>query len=104
MTFHQHRDRLVRLQPMDRDELCTWISIYAFSREGPSASTRIYYESAHPVGEGAVSRMDVISMYIPDVPLALAYFPQDGLGVMDLLRSKLHLMSEGTLPLSKFGS
>ncbi|GIZ49055.1 hypothetical protein CKM354_001209500 [Cercospora kikuchii] len=63
--------------PWTDDEVCTWISIYAFSREGPSASTRIYYESAHPVGEGAVSRMDVINMYIPNIPLALAYFPQE---------------------------
>ncbi|EME43958.1 hypothetical protein DOTSEDRAFT_71691 [Dothistroma septosporum NZE10] len=63
--------------PWTEDEVCTWISIYAFSREGPAASTRIYWESNHPVGEGAFSRMDVINLYIPNTPLALAYFPQE---------------------------
>lgn len=63
--------------PWTEDEVCTWVSIYAFSRAGPVASTRIYYEATHPVGEGAVSRMDVIGMYIPNVPLALAYFPRE---------------------------
>lgn len=28
------------------EEICAWVSFYWFSRAGPSASTRIYYESA----------------------------------------------------------
>ncbi|KXT04230.1 hypothetical protein AC579_8345 [Pseudocercospora musae] len=63
--------------PWTEEEVCEWISIYAFSREGPMASTRIYWESNHPVGQGAMSRMDVINMHVPNVPLALAYFPNE---------------------------
>ncbi|KAH9920474.1 Alpha/Beta hydrolase protein [Fomitopsis serialis] len=32
--------------PWDDDEVLTWISIYWFSRAGPAASARIYYEQA----------------------------------------------------------
>lgn len=31
------------------DEICTWISIYWFSKAGPAASCRIYYEMIHDV-------------------------------------------------------
>lgn len=33
------------------DKIYTWISIYAFSRAGPGASTRIYYGTIHSVRE-----------------------------------------------------
>lgn len=65
--------------PWTEDEVLTWVSIYAFSREGPAASTRIYYESMHPAKSitDSISRWDLISSYIPNVPLALAYFPKE---------------------------
>ncbi|KAJ7093790.1 Alpha/Beta hydrolase protein [Mycena epipterygia] len=56
--------------PWDDDEVLTWISIYWFSRAGPAASLRIYYE---------VSAEDGIppSMYepLPTIPLGYSYFP-----------------------------
>lgn len=73
--------------PWTEDEVLTWVSIYAFSREGPAASARIYYESVHPPSPPktrtesspsvGISRWDVIQSYVPKVPLALAYFPQE---------------------------
>lgn len=33
--------------PWTDDEILTWISVYYFSRAGPGASTRIYYEVMH---------------------------------------------------------
>ncbi|KAF8512599.1 Alpha/Beta hydrolase protein [Hysterangium stoloniferum] len=36
--------------PWTDDEILTWISIYWFSREGPAASLRIYYEVAQRAG------------------------------------------------------
>ncbi|CAF9923879.1 MAG: hypothetical protein GOMPHAMPRED_003474 [Gomphillus americanus] len=62
--------------PWTDDEILTWVSIYVFSRMGAGASTRIYYESGHPLA-GSASRMEVIQSYIPNVPLALAYFPNE---------------------------
>jgi hypothetical protein len=48
----------------------TWISIYWFSRGGPTASLRIYYEvdinSAYSVSETP-----------PTIPLGLSHFPMD---------------------------
>ena len=47
----------------------TWISIYWFSRGGPTAAARIYYEYFnHPT--------DLTTPYIP-VPLGISYFPQE---------------------------
>ena len=47
----------------------TWVSIYWFSRAGPAASVRIYYELAL-TGE-------VISFPKTTVPVGLSYFPKD---------------------------
>lgn len=66
--------------PWTDDEILTWISIYAFSRAGPAASTRIYHESTHPVRSlpGAISRDEVISSYIPPkVKIGVANFPKE---------------------------
>ena len=61
--------------PWTDDEILTWISIYAFSRAGPAASVRIYYESQHTDANGW-TRNAVIAKPVPSsVPLALAYFP-----------------------------
>lgn len=38
------------------EEILTWVSVYYFSRAGPTASTRIYYEASAPVPESAKSK------------------------------------------------
>ena len=61
--------------PWTDDEILTWISVYQFSRAGPAASSRIYYEIQHPV---KIEQSDqIVSGYIPDVKLGLSYFPRD---------------------------
>ncbi|KAJ7627636.1 Alpha/Beta hydrolase protein [Mycena polygramma] len=50
------------------DEVLTWISIYWFSRAGPTASLRIYFE----VGMDGFSISDP-----PTIPLGLSHFPKD---------------------------
>ena len=49
--------------------MLTWVSIYWFSRAGPAASVRIYYELAL-TGE-------VISFPKTTVPVGLSFFPKD---------------------------
>jgi hypothetical protein len=57
--------------PWTEDEIFTWISIYQFSRMGPGAAHRIYYEVTHTTpGPGKVTRADLIK-YIPHVKLGL---------------------------------
>jgi hypothetical protein len=58
--------------PWTDDEVLTWISIYAFSRAGPDAASRIYYEREHDKTKANEMRVKYI-----DVPLGLSYFPQD---------------------------
>ncbi|KAH6895401.1 Alpha/Beta hydrolase protein [Thelonectria olida] len=59
--------------PWTDDEILTWVSLYQFSKAGPEASVRIYYETKHgnPEQEGKV--LD----YVPGVELGLSYFPKD---------------------------
>jgi pimeloyl-ACP methyl ester carboxylesterase len=59
--------------PWTDDEILTWISIYAFSRAGPHASIRIYYEAQH-VDPGLRERL--IRSWMPQ-PLGLSYFPKE---------------------------
>ncbi|EIM87325.1 epoxide hydrolase [Stereum hirsutum FP-91666 SS1] len=56
----------------DDDEVLTWVSIYWFSRAGPAASIRIYYEMEDLWGPG------VIPINIKHVPIGISYFPQEG--------------------------
>jgi len=56
--------------PWTDDEILTWISIYWFSRAGPAASARIYYETTHP-------RDPQLLKYNPNVKLGLSTFPRD---------------------------
>jgi hypothetical protein len=44
--------------PWTDDEIFTWVSIYAFSRAGPGAAHRIYYEVSH-TKSGDVTRADI---------------------------------------------
>ncbi|ESZ97174.1 putative epoxide hydrolase [Sclerotinia borealis F-4128] len=63
--------------PWTDDEIFTWVSIYYFSRAGPGAAHRIYYEVEHTVpGPGNVTRDDV-ETYIPGVKLGLSFNPKE---------------------------
>ncbi|KAK0201601.1 Alpha/Beta hydrolase protein [Desarmillaria ectypa] len=49
--------------------LLTWVSIYWFSREGPTVSIRLYYEY--------VQSGDRVLTKEPTIPLGLSYFPKE---------------------------
>lgn len=54
------------------EEILTWVSIYYFSRAGPGATNKIYYDNEHrdpPVFPAAQVYMDVL--------LGIARFPKD---------------------------
>ncbi|TFK52705.1 alpha/beta-hydrolase [Heliocybe sulcata] len=52
------------------DEVLTWISIYWFSRAGPAASLRIYYEAHHAE--------DIFNQpYVGGCPMGVSYFPAE---------------------------
>ncbi|KAK0435513.1 alpha/beta-hydrolase [Armillaria borealis] len=59
--------------PWDDDEVLTWISIYLFSRSGPTASIRIYYEVFN-------SDMAVLGEK-PLIPYGVSYFPKELISV-----------------------
>ncbi|KAJ7093781.1 Alpha/Beta hydrolase protein [Mycena epipterygia] len=56
--------------PWDDDEVLTWISIYWFSRAGPAAPLRIYYEVS--AEEGVLPSVHDV---LPTIPLGYSYFP-----------------------------
>ncbi|KAG7093559.1 hypothetical protein E1B28_007229 [Marasmius oreades] len=58
--------------PWDDDEVLTWISIYWFSRAGPAASIRNYYEHNKMGG-----RLWLIEKYPTTIPLGYSRFPKD---------------------------
>ncbi|KAI1259017.1 microsomal epoxide hydrolase [Xylariaceae sp. FL1019] len=58
------------------EEVCTWVSIYWFSRAGPAASSRIYYEFQQDV-ESTLGRLRNWS----HVKIGLARFPHDPCGL-----------------------
>ncbi|KAF1817350.1 epoxide hydrolase 1 [Eremomyces bilateralis CBS 781.70] len=62
--------------PWTDDEILTWISIYWFSRAGPAASVRIYYEIMHQSTPRMTDRTR-LEKHIVGVPLGLAYFPRE---------------------------
>ncbi|PIL23394.1 hypothetical protein GSI_14705 [Ganoderma sinense ZZ0214-1] len=57
--------------PWTDDEVIEWVSIYYFSRAGPAASTRIYYEMSD--GGEQIGR----SPGWTSVPLGVSYFPAE---------------------------
>lgn len=59
--------------PWTDDEILTWISIYWFSRAGPAATTRIYYEFFHDPSKLPVQA----GQYNAKVPMGLAHFPKE---------------------------
>ncbi|KAL0569709.1 hypothetical protein V5O48_012248, partial [Marasmius crinis-equi] len=58
--------------PWDDDEVLTWMSVYWFSRAGPAASVRIYYE---------YTQMPIVKSNAPfpkvSIPTGLSFFPAD---------------------------
>ncbi|GLB38195.1 putative epoxide hydrolase [Lyophyllum shimeji] len=59
--------------PWDDDEVLTWISIYYFSRAGPTASLRIYYENQQATrGRSAYSEEETTT-----VPAGHSHFPKE---------------------------
>ncbi|KAJ7062219.1 Alpha/Beta hydrolase protein [Mycena amicta] len=57
--------------PWEDDEVLTWISSYYFSRAGPAASIRIYYE-VHWGDEHFP-----LPAQSPTIPMGISYFPQE---------------------------
>jgi hypothetical protein len=55
--------------PWTEDEILTWISVYWFSKAGPTSSTRIYYEYVQTQGGLAGEKANT------NIPLGLSYFP-----------------------------
>ncbi|CAL1713417.1 unnamed protein product [Somion occarium] len=55
--------------PWTDDEVLTWISLYWFSRPGPAASVRIYYE--------VVAASDFTRPQWISVPIGFSYFPKE---------------------------
>ncbi|CAL1713455.1 unnamed protein product [Somion occarium] len=58
--------------PWTDDEVLTWISIYWFSRAGPAASLRIYYEFGTEEGQA-----DWAKLKSPTIPFGLSYFAKE---------------------------
>lgn len=56
------------------NEILTWISIYQFSRAGPDAACRIYYEATHTNVEEETAK---IYGHNGKVKLGITYFPKD---------------------------
>ncbi|KAG6901841.1 hypothetical protein C0995_007344 [Termitomyces sp. Mi166 len=57
----------------DDDEVLTWISLYWFSRAGPAASIRIYYE-----GFKAADSKDLLSLIVhTKIPVGYSHFPKE---------------------------
>jgi pimeloyl-ACP methyl ester carboxylesterase len=73
--------------PWTDDEVLTWVSIYWFSRAGPAASVRIYYELALS-GE-------TINFPKTTVPVGLSFFPKElARFPKALLRAKARIVFE----------
>lgn len=59
--------------PWTDDEVLTWVSLYWFSKAGPAASLRIYYE----VAQHGDIRPDFSPVDLPTVPHGVSYFPKE---------------------------
>ena len=59
--------------PWTDDEVLTWVSIYAYSRAGPTAASRIYYEMRHDpekIGQR-------VGQWVPGPKLGISRFPKE---------------------------
>ncbi|KAG7005747.1 epoxide hydrolase [Physcia stellaris] len=67
--------------PWDVEEALTWISIYQFSRAGPAAPQRIYYEVGHTSADGPdpskICTYDTLQEYNDKVPIGFTQSPRD---------------------------
>lgn len=63
--------------PWTKDEILTWISLYWFSKPGPGASVRIYFEAMNPDVDGSGLKSDKDFFEWTKVPLGLTQFPKD---------------------------
>ncbi|KAI0366947.1 alpha/beta-hydrolase [Pilatotrama ljubarskyi] len=61
--------------PWTDDEVLEWVSVYWFSRAGPAASVRIYYEMTGGNSKDAMHLMKDAKW--TSVPLGLSYFPAE---------------------------
>jgi pimeloyl-ACP methyl ester carboxylesterase len=59
--------------PWTDDEILTWVSIYWFSRAGPAASVRIYYETVQS-GDLDLEHHHEVPRH---VPMGASYFPKE---------------------------
>ncbi|VDB86668.1 unnamed protein product [Peniophora sp. CBMAI 1063] len=59
----------------NEDEVLTWISIYWFSRAGPTASTRLYYEAM--AGGSSSEPGALFNVFKVNVPIGLSFFPRE---------------------------
>lgn len=66
--------------PWTKDEILTWLSIYWFSKAGPGASVRIYFEAGNPDPSLGL-KSDKAFFEWTKVPLGLTQFPRDIAGV-----------------------
>ncbi|KAK8108185.1 uncharacterized protein PG998_010198 [Apiospora kogelbergensis] len=55
-------------------EVCKWVSIYWFSKAGPAATMRIYYEFMHDKNPMAAT---INSTYLKDIKIGSSQFPKD---------------------------
>ena len=68
--------------PWTDDEILTWISIYQFSRNGPDAAHRTYYETLHTEAkdqedQSKLCSSDNLLRYTPHVKLGFSYNPKE---------------------------
>ncbi|EGN99660.1 hypothetical protein SERLA73DRAFT_88214 [Serpula lacrymans var. lacrymans S7.3] len=76
----------------DDDEVLTWISIYWFSRAGPAASVRIYFEVMHNNDRSKV----MLSGPAPTIPMGVSHFPKELVALPRAwIRSTGNLVYEG---------
>ncbi|KAJ9668851.1 hypothetical protein H2201_001097 [Coniosporium apollinis] len=61
--------------PWTDDEVITWVSIYWFSRAGPTAAARLYYEAMHDKSTGDL--LQIVGGWVPGVKLGIAHFPKE---------------------------
>ncbi|KAF9474184.1 alpha/beta-hydrolase [Pholiota conissans] len=71
------------------DEVLTWISVYWFSRAGPAASLRIYYEMAKYIGKPFSTATNPV-----EIPTGHSYFPQEIMGFPRRWFKSPHLVFE----------
>ena len=63
--------------PWTDDDILTWVCIYYFSRAGPAASTRIYYEATHADTSTGGIPYERPMQWINHVKYGVASFPKD---------------------------